>query len=138
MAVRTAPTMTASFPAVGIAQSFEETAGAAQIVPDARVIYSRQRPETARGGCMGVLDGKAAIITGAGRGIGRAEAVMMAAEGARVTVNDVDGEAASDVVEEITAAGGTARADSHDVSTWAGADAAVTGVVTAEGRLDVL
>ena len=87
---------------------------------------------------MGVLDGKAAMITGAGRGIGRAEALLMAVEGAHVTVNDVDGEAAANVVDEITAAGGTARIDDHDVSTWPGAEAAVAGVVAAEGRLDVL
>jgi 3-oxoacyl-[acyl-carrier protein] reductase len=87
---------------------------------------------------MGVLDGKAAIITGAGRGIGREEALLLAYEGATVTVNDVDSNAAADVVAEIRAAGGTARIDSHDVSTWTGADAAIADVVMAEGRLDVL
>ncbi len=87
---------------------------------------------------MGVLDGKVAIVTGAGRGIGREEAILLAAEGARVTVNDVDSDVAGDVVADIRAAGGAARIDSHDVSTWAGAEAAVADVVAAEGRLDVL
>jgi NAD(P)-dependent dehydrogenase (short-subunit alcohol dehydrogenase family) len=87
---------------------------------------------------MGVLDGKAVIVTGAGRGIGREEALLLAAEGAKVTVNDVDGSVAADVVAEIRAAGGTARVDSHDVSSWTGADAAIADVVLAEGRLDVL
>jgi len=87
---------------------------------------------------MGRLDGKAAIVTGAGRGIGRGEALLLAAEGAHVTVNDVDADAADAVVTEIEAAGGRAAADSHDASTWAGAEAIVTSVVDAEGRLDVL
>lgn len=87
---------------------------------------------------MGVLDGKAAIITGAGRGIGREEALLLAAEGARVTVNDVDSEAAEAVAAEIRESGGTVRVDDHDVSTWSGAEAAVAGVVADAGRLDVL
>ena len=66
---------------------------------------------------MGTLDGKVAIVTGAGRGIGRGEAMLLAAEGARVVVNDLgvaregdgaDGTPAQEVVDEITAAGGTA------------------------------
>ena len=53
-------------------------------------------------------------------------------------MNDVDGSAADDVVDEIRAEGGTARVDSHDVSTWSGAEAAIAELVAAEGRLDVL
>ena len=87
---------------------------------------------------MGGLDGKTAIVTGAGRGIGREEALLLAAEGACVTVNDVDSNAAGDVVAEIRAAGGTARIDGHDVSAWTGAEAAIADVVRTEGRLDVL
>jgi NAD(P)-dependent dehydrogenase (short-subunit alcohol dehydrogenase family) len=87
---------------------------------------------------MGVLDGKAAIVTGAGRGIGREEAILLAAEGAHVTVNDVDRSVAAEVVAEIRAAQGTARVDGHDVSSWSGAEAAIADVVAAEGRLDVL
>ena len=51
---------------------------------------------------MGTLDGKSAIVTGSGRGIGRAEALLLAAEGATVIVNDVDGDQAKAVVDEIT------------------------------------
>ncbi len=87
---------------------------------------------------MGVLDGKTAIVTGAGRGIGRDEALLLAAEGAHVTVNDVDPDAAMAVVVEIESAGGTACGDTHDVSTWAGAEAVVDQHVDVEGRLDVL
>jgi len=87
---------------------------------------------------MAVLDGKAVLVTGAGRGIGREEALLLAAEGAHVTVNDVDGDAAAEVVAAITAAGGAAQANGDDVSTWAGAEAAVGAAVAAEGRLDVL
>ena len=66
---------------------------------------------------MGTLDGKVAIVTGAGRGIGRGEAMLLAQEGARVVVNDLgvaregdgaDGTPAQEVVDEIVAAGGTA------------------------------
>lgn len=77
-------------------------------------------------------------MTGAGRGIGREEALLLAAEGAAVTVNDVDATAAEAVVEEIVGAGGTARVDHHDVSSWGGAEAAVGGVVAAGGKLDIL
>jgi NAD(P)-dependent dehydrogenase (short-subunit alcohol dehydrogenase family) len=87
---------------------------------------------------MGRLDGRAAIVTGSGRGIGRDEALLLASEGAHVTVNDVDGSAAADVVAEIEAAGGAAVASTDDVSTWAGAQAVIDGVVEAHGRLDVL
>lgn len=87
---------------------------------------------------MGTLEGKNAIVTGAGRGIGRAEALLLAAEGARVIVNDVDGDHAKDTVEEIAQRGGTALANTDDVSTWAGAEAVVDQAVAEWGRLDIL
>jgi NAD(P)-dependent dehydrogenase (short-subunit alcohol dehydrogenase family) len=88
---------------------------------------------------MGVLEGRSALVTGAGRGIGRAEALLLAAEGAHVTVNDVDAAEAGSVVAEITAAGGHAVANHDDVSTWSGAEAAVGAAIAAgSGRLDVL
>jgi NAD(P)-dependent dehydrogenase (short-subunit alcohol dehydrogenase family) len=87
---------------------------------------------------MGSLDGKAVLVTGAGRGIGREEALLLAAEGAGVVVNDLDADRAKAVVDEITGAGDTAVADGEDVSTWAGAEAAVARVVAELGRLDVL
>jgi NAD(P)-dependent dehydrogenase (short-subunit alcohol dehydrogenase family) len=96
---------------------------------------------------MGLFDGKVAIVTGAGRGIGRAEAMLLAAEGAKVVVNDLGGAAdgagadqtpAQQVVDEITAAGGTAVANYDSVSSWKGAEALVAQAVDAYGRLDVL
>ncbi len=87
---------------------------------------------------MGLLEGHATIVTGAGRGIGREEALLLASEGARVVVNDVDESEAGAVVDEIRAAGGTAEVNLDDVSTWAGAEAAVAQVVDSYGRLDVL
>jgi NAD(P)-dependent dehydrogenase (short-subunit alcohol dehydrogenase family) len=87
---------------------------------------------------MGSLDGKTAIVTGSGRGIGRAEALLLAAEGARVVVNDVDGDQAKAVVEEIGAAGGSAVANSDDIASWAGAEAIVAQAVDEWGQLDVL
>ena len=96
---------------------------------------------------MDALGGQVAIVTGGGRGIGRGEALALAAEGAAVVVNDLgasaDGTAtgsspAHDVVAEITAAGGTAVADGNDVASWAGAEALVQTAVEQFGRLDIL
>ena len=87
---------------------------------------------------MGALEGKIAIVTGAGRGIGRAEAHLLAAEGATVVVNDVDAEQAATVVAEIADAGGTAETNADDVTSWAGAEALVGQAVDGHGRLDVL
>jgi 3-oxoacyl-[acyl-carrier protein] reductase len=63
---------------------------------------------------VGRLDGKVAVITGAGRGIGRATALRFAAEGAAVVVNDVDPDPAEDAVKEIQNAGGRGLASGHD------------------------
>ncbi|MEU6604892.1 SDR family NAD(P)-dependent oxidoreductase [Streptomyces shenzhenensis] len=91
------------------------------------------------------LAGKAVAVTGAGRGIGRAVALVAAAEGARVVVNDygvaTDGtsptsEVADSVVKEIEAAGGTAVAVADDVSTMAGGRRVVETALSAYGRLD--
>ena len=96
---------------------------------------------------MPALDGRVALITGAGRGIGRQHALLFAWEGARVVVNDLggadDGEgsdvtAAEQVVAEITAAGGEAMASAHDVSDWASAKAMVDAAVEHFGELDIL
>jgi NAD(P)-dependent dehydrogenase (short-subunit alcohol dehydrogenase family) len=96
---------------------------------------------------MGALDGRVAVITGAGGGLGRAHALHLAAEGARVVVNDrgadtdgtgSDSAAAEAVVEEIRAAGGTAIANDDDVADWDGGRRIVDAAVDAFGRLDVL
>jgi NAD(P)-dependent dehydrogenase (short-subunit alcohol dehydrogenase family) len=96
---------------------------------------------------MGSLDGRVAIITGAGRGLGREYARYLAAEGAQVVVNDVgttndgdgvDGDPAAEVVAEITAAGGTAVANTDDVADWEGAHRLVDHAVEVFGDLDIL
>jgi NAD(P)-dependent dehydrogenase (short-subunit alcohol dehydrogenase family) len=96
---------------------------------------------------MGTFDGKVAIVTGAGRGIGRGEAMLLAAEGAKVVVNDLGvaregddegGTPAQDVVNEITAAGGTAIVSGHDVSSWTGAQELISTAVDELGGLDIL
>jgi NAD(P)-dependent dehydrogenase (short-subunit alcohol dehydrogenase family) len=96
---------------------------------------------------VGVLDGRVAVVTGAGRGLGREHALLLAAEGAHVVVNDLGGAPAvggSDatpadvVVEEIRAAGGTAIASAHDVADWDDARRLVASTVQQLGSLDVL
>jgi len=96
---------------------------------------------------MGALEGRVAAVTGAGRGIGRAEALLLAAEGASVVVNDVGGEwdgtgtddrPAQQVVDEIIAAGGTASANYSDISSWQGAATLVNQAVENHGALDIL
>jgi NAD(P)-dependent dehydrogenase (short-subunit alcohol dehydrogenase family) len=78
------------------------------------------------------------VVTGAGRGIGRAHALAFAAEGAPVVVNDVDGDAAAGVVAEIEARGGQAVANTSDVADWAGAKELIGTALAHFGRLDVL
>ncbi|MGN6160535.1 MAG: SDR family oxidoreductase [Marmoricola sp.] len=96
---------------------------------------------------MGALDGRVAVITGAGRGIGREHALLFAREGASVVVNDLGGAndgsgsdagPAQQVVDEIVAAGGRAVANTDNVATWAGAEALIQQAVAEFGGLDVL
>lgn len=87
---------------------------------------------------MGLLDGKVAIVTGSGRGIGRAEAITFAEYGASVIVNDVNKENADSVVGEITAAGGAAAPFIGDASDWSAAQAIVQLALDEFGRLDIL
>ena len=93
------------------------------------------------------FEGRVAIVTGAGRGIGRAHALLLADLGAQVVVNDLggsiegvgsDAEPASTVVAEIVAAGGAAISDKSDVATPAGAQALIDAAVEQFGHLDVL
>ena len=94
-----------------------------------------------------LCEGRVAIITGAGRGIGREYALMLAAHGAKVVVNDLggarDGTGASvgpaqEVVDEIKKAGGEAIANGDDVSDFAAAERMIHSAVARFGRLDVL
>jgi NAD(P)-dependent dehydrogenase (short-subunit alcohol dehydrogenase family) len=96
---------------------------------------------------VGLLDGKVAVVTGAGHGVGRGEALELAAQGARVVVNDLGGSvrgegadkaAAEEVAELIRSGGGEAVANHGDVADWSDAAALVEQAVEAFGRLDVL
>lgn len=96
---------------------------------------------------MGKLDGKVAIVTGAGGGLGRAHALLLAQEGAAVVVNDLGGDRhgggggtsmADGVVDEITAAGGQAVATYGSVTEDADAAGMVQAAIDAFGRLDIL
>jgi NAD(P)-dependent dehydrogenase (short-subunit alcohol dehydrogenase family) len=93
------------------------------------------------------FEGRVAVVTGAARGIGRSHARLLAARGASVVVNDLGGSMtgggadaglADEVVDEITAAGGMALADAHDVSSEHGAAALVASTVDSFGRIDVV
>jgi NAD(P)-dependent dehydrogenase (short-subunit alcohol dehydrogenase family) len=93
------------------------------------------------------LSGKVAIVTGAGRGIGRAHALALAGAGAKVVVNDLgaalsgegsDATPAEQVVEEIRAAGGEAATNGENVADFAGAERLVRQAVDEFGRLDIL
>src|SRR5262245_15815039 len=87
---------------------------------------------------MGLLDGKVAIVTGAGRGIGRGEALELARQGAAVVVNELDADAGGAVVHEITSSGGRATLDTGDVSDVDSANALIDKAVSGYGRLDAL
>ena len=82
------------------------------------------------------FNGRVAIVTGSGRGLGLAYAKMLVAHGARVVINDVNRAAADEAVTAIVADGGAAVADSHDVTTSAGD--IVAAALSAFGRLDIL
>ena len=96
---------------------------------------------------MGSLDGRVAIITGAGRGIGREHALLFAREGASVVVNDLGGandgtgtdlSPAQHVVEEIRAIGGQAVVNGDDVADWQGAQRLINTAIETFGELDIL
>ncbi|MEV0467539.1 SDR family oxidoreductase [Nocardia tengchongensis] len=96
---------------------------------------------------MGALEGRVAVITGAGRGIGREHALLFAREGAAVVVNDLGGSNAGEgsdagpaqqVADEIVAAGGRAIANTDSVADWQGAKNLVDQAVSEFGRLDVV
>ena len=84
------------------------------------------------------LDGKTAIVTGAGSGIGRAIALGLAAEGARVVVADLDGERAEAVADEVRSLGRKALAQRVDVSDSAAVDAMVEAALAEFGAIDIL
>src|SRR6188508_2492274 len=87
---------------------------------------------------MALLDGSVVIVTGAGRGIGRGEALELAREGARVVVNELDHEVGQSVVDEITAAGGEAVLDTGDCSEESTARGLVQRALDTWGKLDAL
>jgi NAD(P)-dependent dehydrogenase (short-subunit alcohol dehydrogenase family) len=85
-----------------------------------------------------VLAGKAAIVTGAGNGLGRAEAVALARAGALVVLNDLPGDAVAETAGLIAAAGGQAVVHAGDIGDWETGEGLVNRAVEAYGRLDIL
>lgn len=95
----------------------------------------------------GICQDRVAIITGAGRGLGRAHALELARQGAKVIVNDLGGSAtgtgsdatpAEEVVQEIIALGGEAAVNTDDISDWEGAGSLISQAINTFGRLDIL
>ncbi|MEW6124322.1 MAG: SDR family NAD(P)-dependent oxidoreductase [Pseudomonadota bacterium] len=84
------------------------------------------------------LEGRVALVTGAARGIGRAEALALAAEGARIVINDIDEEGAARCAEDLRQMGHEAASAAGDVSDTAGAAAVMRAAGAAFGRLDIL
>src|SRR5213596_4063785 len=96
---------------------------------------------------MGALEGRVAIITGAGRGLGREHALLFASEGAKVVVNDLGGDmhgeggdpsSAMQTVDEITAMGGEAVVNGDNVADWDGAQRLINSAIEHFGDLDIL
>ena len=96
---------------------------------------------------MGLLDGKVAVVTGAGQGIGRAIAMGLAADGAAVVVNDIgvsltgereNANIADDVVQAITDRGGQAAANSNSIADWDGAQGLIQTAIDRFGRVDIV
>ncbi len=96
---------------------------------------------------MGSMENRVALVTGAGRGIGREHALLLAALGASVVVNDLGGSndgagsdvgPAQEVANEIIAAGGTAVANTDNIATWDGAKALVEQAISEFGGLDIV
>ena len=87
---------------------------------------------------MRILEGKAAVVTGGGRGIGRGHCLHLAEAGARVVVNDVDAGESEKVVAEIAERGGEAVADTHDASSREGARALVARCVDSLDKIDIM
>jgi len=94
-----------------------------------------------------LCEGRVCIVTGAGRGIGREHALLLASHGAKVVVNDLGGSMdgtgtsggpAQEVVDEIVAGGGAAVANTDDISNWDGAGRLISQAVDTFGQLDVL
>ena len=84
------------------------------------------------------LNGKVALITGAGRGIGKAEAMTLATEGAKVAINDINAEQAQETANQISAIGGEAKAFTADVSNENGVKNMVENVYKEFGSIDIL
>src|SRR3954464_10577607 len=96
---------------------------------------------------MGMLDGKVAIVTGAGRGVGRGEAIALADQGAKVVVNDLGGSvsgegsdqrAADEAVDVIKSRGGEAVSNYDNVADYQGAENIIKTAIQSFGGLDVL
>lgn len=110
------------------------------MIPDFAVVWAVKQTKQIVGkkGCSMLLENKVALITGAASGIGRATALQMASEGARVIVSDVDESGGAETVAMIESAGGTARFVACDVSQSAQVEALINATLAAFGSLHIL
>ena len=127
--------------ALGLRRVDTDRYGSAHTEPTARWGEASDPPDPAldlKEASLGRLDGKVAVVTGAGRGIGRATAIRFAQEGAAVVVNDVDPDPAGEAAQAVKEAGGQAQVSTHNTVDQAEAAAMMEAAAGEFGKIDIV